>query len=259
MDVGSVLAIITGASLGSFANMWSWRHDPEGKHNIKAARSVCDYCGRMLSWWENIPVLSYLWLKGYSRCCGKRLPFGYVVVEVLGGVYGWLGYRVWLSYGMDRGLETGLSGGLLILGLIVVSLLVVAYDLSYLMIPVVPVVIWVVLGMVWNVMISIGWQEVVLGMLASGGFLLGVYGVTKGRGMGLGDVFLVLGFSWFLGFKGTVAAMWLAFVLGSLTGIGLVFTGRVEKGMKGMIALGPFLVTAFWVTWAFQWWQGLIQ
>ncbi len=254
-----VLGVIMGTALGSFANMWSWRHDPGGEHNIKATRSVCDYCGRVLSWWENIPVVSFLWFKGKSRCCGQRLPLRYVIVEILGGVYGWLGYKVWWHYGVNQGWGASLMVGLLILSLIGVSLLVVAYDLSYLMIPLYPVLGWVLLGIVWSrIMLISGW-EIVVGALVSSGFLLGLYVVTKGKGMGLGDVILVLGFSWFLGLKGTVAAMWLAFVLGSVVGGGFVRAGKVKQRMRGIIALGPFLVTAFWISWAFQWWQGLIQ
>ena len=48
-------------------------------------RSFCDYCGRQLKWYENIPVFSWLFLKGKTRCCGKKLPVSYPVVEFLLG------------------------------------------------------------------------------------------------------------------------------------------------------------------------------
>ncbi len=248
--------VLTGLALGSFANMWSWRHDPQSNHQVNRKRSVCDYCGRQLNWWENIPVVSFLLLKGKTYCCRKSLPFRYVIVELLGGIYGWLGYVGWLSY---QGRVNEVIGWGLILGVVGLSLLVVAYDLSYLMIPVFPVIGWIGVGVIWKWLVGGSGIEAIEGMGVASGFLLALYGITKGKGMGLGDVILVMSFGWFLGLKGTMAALWLGFVLGSIGGLILVFGGWVKKGIKGIIALGPFLVTAFWITWAFQWWQRLIQ
>ncbi|NOY14773.1 MAG: prepilin peptidase [bacterium] len=256
----SIFFVVVGLALGSFANMWRFRYGPDSGKKIKETRSVCDYCGRRLFWWENVPIVSYLFLRGKSRCCGKQLPVDYVIVEGLGGLLGFLAYQVWL--GRVGGGVDGLAVILLVMIVIMLaaSLMIIAYDLAYLTIPIWPATAWFLLSLGWMFLTGeVGWQE---GLLASGlasGFLLVLYMVTKGKGMGLGDAVLVLIFGWVLGVWGTAAAMWLAFVLGSVAGVGLVIAGRMNKGFKSIIALGPFLVTAFWISWAFQWWWILVQ
>lgn len=86
-----ITVFILGLCFGSFVNMLVYRTAvryclgrvtprPYDKN-----RSFCDYCGRQLKWYENIPVFSWLFLKGKTKCCHKKLPLSYPVVELLTG------------------------------------------------------------------------------------------------------------------------------------------------------------------------------
>ena len=92
-----IIFFVLGLCFGSFVNMLVYRTAKKYKIlKIKRAdtsvrpynesRSYCDYCGRQLKWFENIPVFSWLFLKGKTKCCKKKLPVSYPVVELLMGI-----------------------------------------------------------------------------------------------------------------------------------------------------------------------------
>ena len=73
-----IWAFVLGAAIGSFLGVVIERVP---KHESIGGRSQC-VCGRQLTWWENIPIVSWLMLRGRARCCGARIPAWYLLVEV---------------------------------------------------------------------------------------------------------------------------------------------------------------------------------
>jgi len=78
------ILFVAGASLASFFCAVLSRRKQKSLRGLK--RSHCDQCGKTLKWHELIPVFSYLWNGGKCRSCGKKIPFWYFILEVLGGV-----------------------------------------------------------------------------------------------------------------------------------------------------------------------------
>ncbi len=255
---------MVGLSFGSFANMWQYRHHPKlGKKRRQLSnRSVCDFCGRPLSWRHNLPIVSFLIQRGKSACCHRPLPLDYPLVEALGGLIGWLAGQAWWRLVGFHGLFFDLYFWLslaIVLAMVLLSLIILAYDLNYLLIPIKPALAWLALAIGFNLLGSqIGFVQGLLASIASMSFLVLLYLVTKGRGMGLGDAVLVFIFGWLLGFLGSLFSLWLTFVTGALVGIGLVLVNG-KTNLKSLLPLGPFLILSFWLSWPFQWWQILIQ
>lgn len=215
---------------------------------MRDSRSVCDGCGRKLSWQENIPVLSYLVMRGRSWCCATPLPRQYPIVEALAGV----------AFG-----ATFLVGGRepVVLGLLLagVSLLMfeAVFDANYMILPdwataglaVVVVVLTTVEGK--NVADSLGGALIGLGVIG------GIYLVTRSQGMGLGDVKLMPVLGWWLGVELTVVALYLAFIVGATIGVMLLVAKKVNR--KQPIPFGPFLILGAWVAWwGAEWWKELV-
>ena len=101
-----VLIFVLGLCCGSFVNMLIYRTAinyklesykpclPAGRLKVESKRSVCDFCGKQLRWYENIPVLSWLVQKGKSRCCQKKLPALYPIVEMGTGILFIINYQL---------------------------------------------------------------------------------------------------------------------------------------------------------------------
>jgi len=79
-----ITIFIFGLCVGSFMNVCIYRL-PTSKSIINPARSICPDCGNIIKFYDNIPVLSYLWLKGKCRYCNSPIAFRYLLVELIGG------------------------------------------------------------------------------------------------------------------------------------------------------------------------------
>jgi prepilin signal peptidase PulO-like enzyme (type II secretory pathway) len=90
------IAVVFGLIVGSFVNVVILRL-PEGK-DIALARSACRTCSRQLSWYENIPVVSYIFLRGKCRTCESRISLQYPTVEILHGLFAYLTLADWYNY-----------------------------------------------------------------------------------------------------------------------------------------------------------------
>ncbi len=207
--------------------------------------SFCDYCGRNLNWWENVPVASWLFLGGKTSCCHKRLPLSYPVVEVVMALAFLAGYLT----GGDNKSVLGLAVDLLILTGLVFS---GVFDFKYMILPDFST-LWLIMlaGVKW---VALGgqWQNLVA-VVGMAGLFLGLYGLTKGKGMGMGDVKLAVFMGLFLGIRASVVALYLAFVTGAVVGVVGIILGKIRA--KSIIPFGPFLIGATVVSW---WWgQGI--
>lgn len=226
-----VIAAVYGLILGSFINAWAYRlaHD----ESIREGRSHCPKCGHQIRAYDNIPVASWLLLRGRCRDCGEPISWRYPAGEALMAA---------LFTGVA--LMDGLSW-LLIPHLLFVSALVLVsqVDLEIRIIP--DVVILPVAAVGVPLMIAFGagpwWQWPVAG-LGAAGFLFLVsevyYRVRHVEGMGFGDVKLGLCMGVYLG-AAAVPALFLGFLSGAAIGV-VVMAARKGDG-KTAIPFGPFL------------------
>jgi len=251
----SILVFLLGASFGSFVNMLEYRVAVEyglrknkggyGNPPVQKKRSFCDWCGEKLNWYDNIPLLSWIFLKGRSRCCGKRLPYSYPLVEFLVGVIFvvifWMNLGNWWQIGL-----------LMLISVFLMFSFI--FDLKYMILPDFSTVILIVLAG----LLTLGGYgnpplQNIIAAMGSMGFLGALYLITKGKGMGLGDVKLAVFMGLFLGVK-VVVAYYIAFLVGAVLGGGLM----LFKGMKRNreIPFGPFLILGTLI--AYQWGEEII-
>jgi prepilin signal peptidase PulO-like enzyme (type II secretory pathway) len=232
-----------GVSVGSFLNMLIYRTEVDyglrkTKGNRNSNRSFCDFCGSDLEWYDNVPVFSWLMLGGMSRCCHKKLPYTYPLLE--------------LFVGMIFVLATNLLRPdplFLLVGLVMISLMIFSavFDIKWMILP--DFSTFMMLGMavvVW--ILSRLWQwEYLLAAIASWGFMMLLYLVTRGKGMGMGDVKYVLFMGLILGGVRTIIAFYIAFVSGAIVGVGLLALKKSKR--SGKMPFGPFLIGATALSW----------
>ena len=228
----SVFIFILGLCLGSFFNVLA---DRLPDNMWPTGRSKCDHCGRVLKWGMLFPVVSYVVGKGKSLCCQKKLSVWYPVSEILTGI---VFVYVWQVAHMKgwSGLETGLY--YVIASSFIVTLLA---DVKYHIIPDLMTLIFTLASAA--LIISSGLQT--LGIHLAGGILLFgllyvLYAVTKGRGMGFGDVKFAFPMGLLLGPVDGFLALYLSFMIGGLYGTLALLSGN--KKLKSSIAFGPFLI-----------------
>jgi leader peptidase (prepilin peptidase)/N-methyltransferase len=226
-----VVAGALGAIVGSFLNVCIYRL-PLGK-SIVWPSSACPFCGRELSWYENIPVVSFLALRARCRTCAAPISGRYPVVEALTAV---MFAGAWWYYGPQP-----LLASRLILGCALIVLF--AIDLEHHLLPNVITLPGVVVGLLFSVFTEPGWQASLIGILVGGGVLFGVaeayYRVRHEEGLGMGDVKMLAMIGAFLGWKLALLTLMMASLCGTIIGVLLIVTKR--GGMKYALPFGTFL------------------
>jgi len=261
-----IFVFLLGLSIGSFLNSIIYRLE----HNEKLwGRSFCPFCKQILKWYDLIPVVSFLLLKGRCRYCRKKISLQYPLVE---GVSGFL-FLVIFNHFYPSFFK------ILFLFYIVSSLLIIfVYDLRHYIIPdkiLFPAIILVFLFRALDILFD--WKEssfyfnfdpfllreLVIAVLSAFLFFFFLFAVSKGKWMGFGDVKLSILISLLLGFTHFLVAIFLAFLLGSIIGIALVAIGGKKK-LTSQIPFAPFLVTGtllaiFWAEDFIKWYLNLIS
>src|SRR3954453_9854328 len=225
---GAVLAGFLGLLLGSFLNVVAYRL-PRGE-SLASPGSHCPSCDTPIRPWDNVPVLSWLWLKGRCRACQGSISARYPVVEASTAV---LLVAVVLVKGADRDAWLGLAFVLL---LVPVTLI----DLDHRIIPNKLMLVGTVVSLAILALTDPGAiLEYLIAAAAAGGFLL-VAALAYPAGMGMGDVKLAFVMGLFLG-RNVGAAMLVALVAGSVVGAAIVARKGAAEGRKTAIPFGPYL------------------
>jgi len=245
------LIFFLGASVGSFVNVLVSR-SIVGSDWVRGS-SKCDWCGKPLTWYDMIPLLSFLVYRGKSRCCKEGLSIAHPIVE---GLFGML-FVWWLLVGfVFFQLATApwtIIQPLFWLGIGILLLILMVGDAMYgvILMPFIYIsAIWIY-GYRLALAATGTYQWTDLGVtLLSGilsfGFIQALRMITKGRGMGDGDPYLAFVTGSLLA---GIAAFWgmlLAFILGSIWGMGLILLSL--KKMSESIPFGPFLVIGCLIT-----------
>lgn len=233
---GHLISLVFGLIVGSFLNVVIVRL-PQGR-SIVMPRSACPSCGRLIAAFDNIPVLSFLMLRGKCRSCRAKISVRYPLIEVLTAV-------LFLAVEM----KFGLGPEVLFRHWPWVSILVAVtfIDLEHYLIPDQLSLGGSVLGLLTSLLPNeMGWQQSLLGFLFGFGcfyVLALVYFQVRGRsGMGGGDIKLLGMVGTFLGWQGVIFTIMLSSILGSF--VGLIWARMQHKKdlMKFAIPYGPFLV-----------------
>jgi len=249
-----VTIAVFGLCIGSFLNVCAYRL-PLGE-SVVHPRSRCTSCGRMLSWFDNLPVVSWVALRGRCRTCGEPVSWMYPAVEIVTALVFAVTY---LTYGL-----TLLSLVRVIFGCALIVLFVT--DLQHKILPNVITLPGIVIGFVCSIFLPPGWVSSLIGILVGGGVLFAIaevyYRVRGQEGLGMGDVKLLGMIGAFLGWKLVLLTLVFASFTGSLAGGMLIASGR--GGMKYALPFGTFLAVGalFAATWGdpiADWYFGFYQ
>jgi leader peptidase (prepilin peptidase)/N-methyltransferase len=236
--VPAIIAFPIGLLLGSFVTVLA--HRVPRHESFVAGRSRCPDCGAQIAAYDNIPVLSWLWLRGRCRSCGERISARYPLAELgLGLLY--LGTL--LALGTD-------DAGQLVMGLVLCTVLVAVTltDLELRIIPNALVLGGSVAGLI--LLAVAGPAALPAHLIAAGlaGGVLFVIALAYPRGMGMGDVKLVAMMGLYLG-RAVAPALLVAFAAGAIVGLAMIARMGADA-RKRAIPFGPFLafggVVALW-------------
>ncbi len=244
---------VTGLIFGSFANVLVDRGE---KGESLLGFSHCDHCKKQLKWFDNIPVVSFLFLGGKSRCCGKKLSWQYPLVEFFMGILFVVFGRHSIGLGEEVGTEIVIRATFYLF-IVFIFFVILVWDLKYMIIPDELVVTGV--GAVFfyylylylsnsSLVISYGNDNIISGVIGGliiGGFFYLLFTLSKGKWIGGGDVKLGMLIGLLVGWKMTYFLLLFAYVLGAVLAVFLLSFGK--KKWKSKIPFGPFLILATWI------------
>ncbi|MFZ4500454.1 MAG: prepilin peptidase [Minisyncoccia bacterium] len=237
-----ILVFLLGLIIGSFLNVVILRLNTG--RSIASGRSACASCARKLSWYELVPVLSFLGLRGKCRTCRAPISFQYAVVELTTALTFVILY-----------ITTVVNGGFALYSYvsfvflcIIASILIVVtiYDIKHKIIPDTLVYLFIglsFLSVIYKAFTVPGFlvgEAIVAGpILALPFFLLWYF--SGGRWMGFGDVKLMLGIGWLLGLSAGAMALLFSFWIGGIFGMFLLALAK-QYSMKSQVPFAPFLI-----------------
>ena len=220
-----ILLFLLGLCVGSFCNVLIYRI-PKGEEFVKTS-SHCMSCGHALRWFELIPVVSWLIQGGKCRSCGTKLSVQYPLVEAANG-------SLWLLTGiLFRGDWLTVTLYCILLSMLLVLSVI---DWRTFTIPNGINLVIFLLGVARVITDRGNYLEYLIGMAAVGGVFLLLHILTRGQGLGMGDVKLVAAAGLLLG----LPKMILGITLGSLAGA-IIHSVRMKHGADRRLAFGPYL------------------
>ncbi len=239
-----------GLIIGSFLNCLIWRlHSGESI----LGRSYCPKCKAKIAWYDNIPVLSYIFLRGRCRHCGRRISLQYPIVELATAILFVLAFIIQFSNiqssiniaVLDKYPISNIQYLLLFRNwfLIAVMIIIFVYDLRWYLILDVVTLPAIAILFVLNLALRFSWQNILFCGIIGGSFFLAQFLVSHGRWIGGGDIRLgaLMGVALANVYQ-LALALFLAYCLGSIVGIGLILSGK--KQWSSRLPLGVFLSTA---------------
>lgn len=226
-----VMSTAVGAVIGSFLNVCIYRI-PLRKSIVYPA-SACESCRRELSWYENVPIVSWSVLGGKCRTCKAALSVRHPIVEAVTATM--FGLAAW-QYGLSWTLAAQLVFGCALIVLF-------AIDLEHHLLPNVITLPGIVVGFAFSVVTGPGWLDSLVGIVLGGGSLWLIaelyYRIRHEEGLGMGDVKMLAMIGAFIGWKLTLVTLMMASIAGSVVGLLLV---AARKGdMKYALPFGTFL------------------
>jgi len=238
-DINVILIFILGLAVGSFSNVCIYRI-PRNESIIFPA-SHCTKCRSPIKPVDNIPLLSYILLKGKCRNCKSKISIQYPIVEFLTGFIYLIIYLIY-CLSIQTLIYIILSSALIIITFI---------DLKEQIIPDIISLPGIVIGLILSFFVPyISWIDSALGIIVGGGIIL-IIGLTgslifKKEAMGGGDIKLAAMIGAFLGWRAIIISLFLGFFLGALAGIFLILS-KIKK-REDTVPFGPFIVLGSFIT-----------
>ena len=225
---------ILGLAIGSFLNVCIHRLPRQA--SIVSPASSCPQCGYVLRWFDNIPVLSYVFLAGRCRQCRTPISIRYPIIELVTMV-------IFVAHLLVFGWDIILVPRLLFASILIALF---AIDLEHHLLPNVITLPGIVVGLAFSAMLPPGIADALIGTLVGGGVLWVIgeayYRYSGHEGMGGGDVKMLAMIGAFLGWKLVILTLVLSSLLGSLIGVIVIAVRR--GGMKYALPYGTFLSLA---------------
>lgn len=227
-----IFAFIFGAVIGSFLNVCICRL-PEGR-SVVSPPSACPSCGAGIRWYDNVPILSYLALRGRCRSCKTPISWRYPLVEAINGL---LTLALFVRFGPSL---TFLALFLFCSALVAITFI----DFDHQIIPDVISLPGIVVGFAFSFFLPwLGWRSSLIGIVAGGGTIWLIielyYRLRKEEGMGGGDIKLLAMIGAFLGWRAILFTIFVSSLVGSIVGVSLMYLQK--KDGKLAIPFGPYL------------------
>ncbi len=231
-----IASFIFGTIIGSFLNVVIYRL-PRGKSIGKPAFSFCPSCGNKIRWYDNIPLISYMILRGKCRYCKNPISFRYFFVELLTGLGSVFSY-----------LKTGLSYEyFFIFGFVAIMIAITFIDFQFRIIPDQLNLFGFIMGIIYSTL-KMNILDSLIGVVVGAGFLWGIaYFYLRFRGiegLGMGDVKMMAFVGAYLGWFGAFFTIFVGSFIGAIVGIVGAYISKSEDKGKFEIPFGPFLAFA---------------
>ncbi len=240
------IVFLYGIVIGSFLNVCIYRIPK--KENIAIVRSHCMTCNHQLQWYDNIPLFSWMILRGKCRYCKAPISPQYPIIEASNGI-------LWLLVAMIKGISVeSLLYALLFSALLTLSVI----DFRTYEIPAGINIFILTLGLIMTVLNYTEWLDHVIGFLAVSIPLYIIIIVTDGRGIGGGDMKLMAAAGLLIGWKLII----LAFALGCIIGAPIhILRMKIAKADR-VLAMGPYLsigimIAVLWGESIIRWYLGV--
>ncbi|MEI6352859.1 MAG: prepilin peptidase [Candidatus Nomurabacteria bacterium] len=253
-----ILIFFFGGAIGSFVNVVVDRLYI--KSFIKG-RSMCQSCSKTLSWYETIPILSYLFLKGRCKNCKVKIGEKHLWTEIVTGILAMFTYNILLSsyfniYSPNYNLMTGIGFALFYVFIFILLLSIFLYDLKHKIVPLGMSILLLISGLaievyrIYNITSFYGnihsplfWLDIFSGILIALPFLI-IYLFTNGKAVGFGDILLFLSTGYLLGFIFGVTDFLLSIWIGAAFSLLLIYLFPHKYSRKSTIPFAPFIVVA---------------
>lgn len=220
-----------GACFGSFFNVVIYRL-PLHKSIIKG-RSYCPGCYHRLSWYDLLPIISYLWLRGRCRYCSMKIGISHLIIESIGGI---LFVVCFYQYGLYK---------MIIVYFIAMLLLVIALiDIKTFNIYEITILILFVLAIIYRLLTRFDILDIITGSLIISGLMMGINLFIK-NGFGVGDIELMFVSGVLLGFNKNVLAFMIAVIAGGVYSLVLLLLKKTT--MNSYLPFAPFLAGAIFL------------
>src|SRR4030043_260476 len=231
----NIFAFIFGAVVGSFLNVCIFRLP--GKKSIIKPLSHCPHCRHPIRFYDNIPLISFILLKGKCRDCQEKISWRYPLVELITAS---LSLLLFLKFGLSL---TFLTIFIFTAGFIIIAFIYFDHQIipDILTLPGIPV--FFLAGIF---IMKVDWLEALIGLLIGGGVLFAIAfvyeAITKREGMGGGDIKLLAMIGGFFGWKSLIFILLFCSFAGALVGITAMIIQK--KDLKYAVPFGPFLAAA---------------
>jgi len=273
MAIFSLIIFLFGLIIGSFLNCVIYRlalpnFSLKNLGGLKG-RSFCPLCKHELAWQDLIPVFSFIFLRGKCRYCREKISLQYPLVELAAGIIFLLVFLPWCNEFTPVNLLSLWYFWIISCFLIVIFV----YDLKHYIIPDKIIYSAIIIAGIFNLQFLISeegsapfftfapingssvFNYSILAAILVAAFFLAIVLISRGKWMGIGDIKLAFLMGLFLGWPNILVALFSAFFIGAIIGVGLVLSGK--KTLKSEVPFGPFLVTGTFI--ALFWGQEIID